>query len=203
MGNKANGGKLALTVIRKQKQTTVELSDYAYSVRENRWKTEFKTVPLAAASAVVPAKVSSGGAELSIGAVDLLVDGKIDCNRGPTFASGVDTGKYRFDLGEVKGVARVNTYASGNTHARQSFTLYGSNATADPGWNVADATVFTPLITVDSRGDRTEYEATGICRSAGKPLGSFRWLVWAASPTMGEIGGQNTTFEEMQVIQAK
>jgi len=203
MGNKVNGGKLALTVIRKQKQTTVELSDYAYSVRENMWKTEFKTVPLAAASAVVPAKVSSGGAELSIGAVDLLVDGKIDCNRGPTFASGVDTGKYRFDLGEVKGVARVNTYASGNTHARQSFTLYGSSATADPGWNVADATVFTPLITVDSRGDRTEYEATSICRSAGKPLGSFRWLVWAASPTMGEIGGQNTTFEEMQVIPAR
>ena len=33
-----------------------------------------------------------------------------------------------------------------------------------------------------------------------KPLGSFRWLIWAASPTIGEIGGQNTTFDEMQVI---
>jgi len=61
-----------------------------------------------------------------------------------------------------------------------------------------------PVITVDSRPvNRTEYEATSICRSGGKPLGSFRWLVWAALPTNGEIGGQNTTFEEMQVIQGK
>jgi alpha-L-fucosidase len=202
IADQAAGQKLALAVIRKQKLMTVELNDYTYVVRENQWKTEFKTIPVAAAD-VVLAKVSFGGAELSKGAVDLLIDGKIDCNRGPTFANGVDTGKYRFDLGEVNGVARVNTYASGNTHARQSFTLYCSSAAADPGWNVADTTMFTPVITVDSRGDRTEYEATSICRSAGKPLGSFRWLVWAASPTMGEIGGQNTTFEEMQVILAK
>jgi hypothetical protein len=102
-----------------------------------------------------------------------------------------------------KSIARINTYASGNTRARQSFVLYGSSAASDPGWNVADATVFTPVIAVDSRsGERTEYEATSIRRSAGKPLGSFRWLVWAASPTLGEIGGQNTTFEEMQVIPA-
>jgi hypothetical protein len=203
MGNQAGGQKLTLAVMRKAKQMTVELSDYAYVVRENLWKPEFKTIPVAAGADVVPATISFTGAELSKGALGLLVDGKIDCNRGPTFANGVDTGKYRFDLGEVKSIARVNTYASGNTHARQSFILYGSSSAADPGWNVADATVFTPLITVDSRGDRTEYEATSIRRGAGKPLGSFRWLVWAALPTMGEIGGQNTTFEEMQVIQAK
>ncbi|MEI7899297.1 MAG: alpha-L-fucosidase [bacterium] len=202
-GNKADGQKLALAVIRKQKKMTVELSDYAYSVRENQWKTEFKTVPLAAASAVAPAKVSFGGADVKKEAGDLLVDGKVDCNRGPSFANGVDTGKLKYDLAEAKSIARVNTYASGNTKARQSFTLYGSGAAADPGWNVADAAVFTPVITVDSRGDRTEYEATSIRRSAGKPLGSFRWLVWAATPTMGEIGGQNTTFEEMQVILSK
>jgi hypothetical protein len=100
-------------------------------------------------------------------------------------------------------IARINTYASGNTRARQSFVLYGSSTASDPGWNVADATVFTPVITVDSRsGERTEYQATSIRRSAGKPLGSFRWIVWAASPMLGEIGGQNTTFEELQVIPA-
>jgi hypothetical protein len=152
---------------------------------------------------VVPAKVSFGGAALTNGAVDLLIDGIIACNRGPTFANGVDTGKYRFDLGEVMTIARVNTFASGNTHARQSFTLYGSTASSDPGWHVADTALFAPVITVDSRGDRTEYEATTIRRSAERPLGRFRWLVWAASPTMGEIGGQNTTFEEMQAIPAE
>ena len=131
------------------------------------------------------------------------MDGKVDCNRGPTFPNGVDTGRIKLDLTDVKSLARINTYASGNTHARQSFTLFGSTATTDPGWNIADATVFTPIITVDSRGDRTEYEATSIRRSANQSLGRFRWLVWAATPTMGEIGGQNTTFEEIQVIPAK
>ena len=63
--------------------------------------------------------------------------------------------------------------------------------------------MFIPVITVDSCGERTECEATSIRRSADKPLGTYRWLVWAASPAMGEIGGQNTTFEEMQVIPAK
>ena len=202
MADAAAGGKLSLTINRQQKPLPIDLTDYTYVVRENVWKPEYKMVPLATASAIMPAKVSIDGAELSKGALELLNDGKIDCNRGPTFSNGVDTGMYRFDLAELKGIAQINTYASGNTHARQSFTLYGSNATSDPGWNIADPSVFTPLITVDSRGTRTEYEATSIRRSAAKPVGRFRWLVWAVSPTMGEIGGQNTTFEEMQVLPA-
>jgi alpha-L-fucosidase len=203
MADQTAGGMLSLSVIRKQKPMTVELSDYAYVVKENLWTTEFKRIPVAAVADVVPAKVSFGGADLNQEAIALLIDGKVALNRGPTFANGVDTGKYRFDLAEVKSIARINTYASGNTRARQSFTLYGSSAMSDPGWNVADTTSFTPVISVDSRpANRTEYEATSIRRSAGKPLGSFRWLVWAASPTNGEIGGQNTTFEEMQVIPA-
>jgi membrane-associated protease RseP (regulator of RpoE activity) len=200
MADQSAGLKLTLTINRQQKLLPIDLTHYTYVIRENVWKPEFKKVSVAAASAVASAKVSVDGAKLSIGAVDLLVDGKIDCNRGPTFASGVDTGKYRFDLGEVKRIAQVNTYASGNTHARQSFTLYGSNAALDPGWNLADTKVFTPVITVDSRGERTEYEATSIRRSTDQPLGNFRWLIWAAAPTMGEIGGQNTTIEEIQVI---
>ena len=200
MADQAAGQKLTLAVIRRQKKMAFELSDYVYIVKENLWTTEFKTIPLTAAPAT--AKVSFVGAELKKDAVALLTDGKVALNRGPTFANGVDTGKYKLDLAEVKSILQVNTYASGNTHARQSFTLYGSNASAIAGWNVADATVFTPVITVDSRGDRTEYEATSIRRSDGKPLGCFRWLIWTASPTMGEIGGQNTTFEEMQVIPA-
>jgi alpha-L-fucosidase len=203
MGNEAAGRKLALTINRQRKPLSIDLPDYAYLVRENQWKPEFKTIPVAAASAVVPAKASCYGADVNKDAVTLLVDGKVAVNHGPSFANGVDTGMFKFDLAEATSIAAVNTYASGNTKARQSFTLYGSSATADPGWNVGDTSVFTPIITVDSRGERTECEATSIRRSNGKPLGSFRWLVWAASPTMGEIGGQNTTFEEMQVIPAK
>jgi hypothetical protein len=203
MADQAAGRKLSLTINRQQKLLPIDLSDYTYVVRENLWKPEFKAIPVAAASAVVPAKVSCGGADVNKNAVALLIDGKVAVNCGPSFANGVDTGKFKFDLTEAKSIAQINTYASGNTKARQSFTLYGSCATADPGWNVADTTVFTPVITVDSRGERTECEATSIRRSADKPLGTYRWLVWAAAPTMGEIGGQNTTFEEMQVIPAK
>ena len=202
MANQAAGGKLALTINRQQKSLPIDLLDYTYVIKENLWKPEYKTVPLSDPSAVLPVKVSVDGAPLTIGIAENLADGKIECNRGPTFAGGVDTGKLRFDLGAVKSIARVNTYASGNTHARQSFTLYGSNSTTDPGWNIADSKVYTPVITVDDRGERTEHEATSIRRSADQPLGSYRWLVWAATPTMGEIGGQNTTFEEMQVIPA-
>ena len=203
MATQAAGRKLVLTIVRQQKPQPLDVADYAYVIRENQWKPEFLTVPLAAASAVASAKVTFGGADVNKDAGALLVDGKIDCNRGPSFANGVDTGKLKCDLAEAKSIARINTYASGNTKARQSFTLYGSSATADPGWNVADPAVFSPIITVDSRGDRTEYEATSIRHSNDKPLGSFRWLIWAATPTMGEIGGQNTTFEEIQVIPAK
>ncbi|MCX6874071.1 MAG: alpha-L-fucosidase [Verrucomicrobia bacterium] len=200
IADQSSGRKLTLTINRQQKLLPIDLIDYTYVVRENLWKPEFKKVPVAEASAILPARVSFFGPGLSKGAADLLVDGKIDCNRGPTFANGVDTGKYMLDLGEAKSIARINTYASGNTHARQSFTLYGSNAADKPCSDAANISVYTPIITVDSRGERTEYEATSIRRSADQPLGSFRWLVWAATPTMGEIGGQNTTFEEMQVL---
>ena len=29
---------------------------------------------------------------------------------------------------------------------------------------------------------------------------TFRWLVWAVAPVTGEVGGENTAFEELQVI---
>jgi len=203
VGNKAAGNKLTLAVIRKQKQAAVELSDYLYVVQENIWPAEFKVIPLAPASAILPMKAFTGGSGAGKESVDVLVDGKITRGQGLTFQNGVDDALIKFDMGTVKEISQINTYASGNTRARQSFTLYGSSATADPGWKVTDRTVFTPVIKIDSRGDRTEYEATSIRRSDGKPVGSYRWLVWVGSPTMGEIGGQNTTFEEMQVTAGK
>jgi len=145
------GQKLSLAIVRGELQVQVDMLEYNCVARENLWKAEFKAIPVAAAADVVPAKVSFGGAEPSKGAAELLVDGKVDLNRGPTFANGVDTGRIKFDLAAAKSIVRINTYASGNTHARQSFTLYGSSATADPGWNVGDAAVFTPVINVDSR----------------------------------------------------
>jgi hypothetical protein len=58
-----------------------------------------------------------------------------------------------------------------------------------------------PLMAVDTREvEPKEFEATSVRRSNARPLGSFRWLVWALSPITGEIGGENSAYQELQVI---
>jgi hypothetical protein len=76
--------------------------------------------------------------------------------------------------------------------------LYGSSATSDPGWTVADAKLFTPVCAVDARQD-AECKATSIRANDGQPLGSYRWLVWAVFPINDS---ENTAFQELQVIPA-
>jgi hypothetical protein len=174
---------------------SVEVKEYAYVVTEVAQNAEFKTVPLSSASAVAPAKVTAGGAPTNNDPIECLVDGKIANGFGPVFANG-DCGMYKLDLGAVTSIAQVNTYSRGGERGRQNFVLYGSSAAADPGWNVADAKLFTPVIAVDARQD-AEYKATSIRFSAGKPLGSYRWLVWAVFPINDS---ENTAFQELQVI---
>jgi len=201
--DKARGKKLTLFAMRKQNQVTVEVSDYAYVVTESSGFPDFKMVPLVQASAVLPAKISAGGAPTNNDPIDSLTDGKVVNSYGPVFANGVDNGMYKLDLAAVKSIAQVNTFSALGKRSWQSFVLYGSSAAADPGWNVADARVFTPIIAVDTRdGLPTDFVATSIRHSDGKPLGSYRWLVWAVSPVTGEIGGENTAFQELQVIPA-
>jgi len=54
---------------------------------------------------------------------------------------------------------------------------------------------------VDTRASEPkEYVATSIRRSDGKSLGTYRWLVWAVSPVTGEIGGENSAYQELQVL---
>jgi hypothetical protein len=195
--DKAAGQKLTLRISRKLNQATVEVQDYAYVVTESSGNTEFKTVPLAPVAAVVPAKVSAGGAPIR-DPVESLVDGKIDDGTGPIFANG-DCGMYKLDLATVTSIAQVNTFSRGGERGRQNFVLYGSSAAADPGWNVADAAVFTPVIAVDARQD-AECKGTSIRASDGKPLGSYRWLVWAVFPINDS---ENTAYQELQVIPAR
>ncbi|MHB1034386.1 MAG: PDZ domain-containing protein [Pirellulales bacterium] len=198
--DKAAGKKLTLSIQRKQNQVTVEVSDYAYVVIETSGTSTFKTVALAPASAVLPAKVSAGGSPTNNDSIESLLDGKVASGYGPIFANGVERGMYKLDLAEVKSIAQVNTFSALRTRARQNFVLYGSNADSDPGWKVTDATVFTPIISVDaSHGTPTAFEATSIRRGNGKPLGNYRWLVWVVSPVTQDRG-ENTAFQELQVI---
>jgi len=197
--DKAVGNKLTLLVARKQKQVSIEINDYAYVVTESSGNSEFKAIPLAAAADVVQAKVSGGGAKPNNDPVESLVDGKIGNGMGPMFANGVANGMYKLDLCCITSVARVNTYSRGGQRARQNFVLYGSNSDSDPGWDVADAKLFTPIATVDARQD-AECKATSIRSSGDKPLGSYRWLVWAVFPIND---AENTAYQELQVIVAK
>jgi len=201
MADQSAGRKLALTINRQRKLLPVDLTAYTYVVAETRADTQFTHVPLA--TTVVPSKVSAGGPATRNDPIDALVDGKVVRGFGPIFANGIDNGMYKLDLATPQSLGQVNTFSSGGKNrAKQNYILYGSNAATDPGWNVTDAALFTPLAAVDTRQvDPREYEATSIRRSDGKPLGSFRWLVWAVLPVTGEIGGENTAFQELQVIQ--
>ena len=196
--DKAAGKKLALLVSRKQKKVTLGIKDYTYVVTESSGGTDFKSVPLRPAAGVVPAKVSVGGARPNNDPVESLVDGKIGNDMGPLFANGVVTGMYKLDLAKATPIAHVNTYSRGGERGRQNFVLYGSAAATDPGWNVADAMLFTPLGTVDARQD-AECKATSIRSSDDKPLGSYRWLVWAVFPINDS---ENTVYQELQVLPA-
>jgi len=200
LADKAAGGKLDIAFIRKGKQTTVVVSDYTYVVMETQADTGFKQVPMA--SAGVAARISSGGPPVRDGPLDALVDGKVAKGGGPIFANGVTNGAYKLDLTNPKGISRINTFtASGRNRAKQNYIVYGSNAATDPGWNVADSALFTPIMAVDTRASEPkEYVATSIRRSDGKPLGTYRWLVWTVSPVTGEIGGENSAYQELQVI---
>ena len=198
--DKAAGAKLSLSISRKQRQLTVEVGDDVGVVTEAAGTPEFKTIALAPAAAIVTAKVFSGGADTNNDPLASLTDGKVGNGYGPIFANGVESGMYKLDLATLQSIAQINTFSSGGARARQNFVLYGSAAATDPGWNVAEAAVFTPLVAVDTRqGVPSAFEATSIRRSDGNPLGSYRWLVWAVFPVT-DANAENTAFQELQVV---
>jgi len=196
----AAGKALTLSLSRKQGPLTIEVPADAYVVTEAVATPDFKTIPLLPAAAVVPAVVTAGGAPTNNDPLANLTDGKVADGFGPIFANGIESGMYKFDLTKITTIAQVNTFSSGTARARQNFVLYGSAAASDPGWNVADAAAFTPLIAVDTRqGVPSAFEATSIRRGDGKPLGAYRWLVWAVFPVT-DANAENTAFQELQVL---
>ena len=200
----AAGKKVTVSISRKQGPLTIEMSDYAYVVTESQATPEFKIIPLAPASAVLPATITAA-AKTGNEPLAVLIDGKLAKNFGPVYGNGVQNGLYKLDLGASKAIAQINTfsYNQGGNRGRQHFVLYASNADADPGWKVEDPRLFAPLIDVDTRKAAEAYfTATSIRQSGGKPLGIYRWLVWAVAPVTTNSGGENTAFQEFQVIPA-
>ena len=203
--DEAAGGKLAVEIRRKQGPVNIEVTEYAFALSQCQSTPDSKTIPLAPPSATLAATITAGKPGTMNEPVAVLTDGKLARNYGPVFGNGVADGAYKLDLGVVASIAQVNTfsYNQNRNRGRQRFVLYGSRATADPGWNVEDRTVFTPIIDLDTlKPPETDFVATSIRQSGGKPLGSYRWLVWAVRPVTDTAGGENTAFQEMQVIAA-
>lgn len=126
-----------------------------------------------------------------------LTDGKLAKAIGPVFANGIRNGAYRMDLGAVKPVSAITSWSHNwkGIRGAQHVTLYGSNSSTDPGW---DLSKFTPLGTIESSGHkRAQYSAVSLRSRAGQSLGSFRWIVWAVSPISAKV--ENTAFQELAV----
>ena len=132
--------------------------------------------------------------------VATLTDGKLAKSFGPVFANGIKNGAYRMDLGSVKSVTAITSWAYQQSGKRgaQRVTLYGSAHATDPGWELSDKTRYVPLGTIGTEG-QTLQPFTALSRRAesGKSLGDFRWIVWRVSPVT-ELD-ENTAFQELAV----
>ena len=89
------------------------------------------------------------------------------------------------------------SFNSGGRRGSQKLTIYGSNAEADPGW---DLNQWTKLGSIDtSSAAKADFTAASLRAKDGKPLGSFRWIGWSLLPVTDAGGGENTSFQELAV----
>jgi membrane-associated protease RseP (regulator of RpoE activity) len=130
----------------------------------------------------------------------ILTDGRLAKSYGPVFGNGVRNGAYKIDLGSSKPVAAITSWSfnqNGN-RGRQIVTIHGSNSATDPGWNLADTSLFTPLATLDTASlPAAGFTAASLRSPEGQSLGSFRWVVWETAPL--NPAGENTAYQEFSV----
>ena len=134
------------------------------------------------------------------GSAKVLVDGKLEENYGPVYPNGTKSGAYKIDLGASKAVSGIKSWSfnMGGNRGPQWVSLYGSNESSDPGWDVSDAKKFTPLGTIDTRSlPKSEFTAAALMARDGKSLGTSRWIVWRVAPVTGQ--DENTAFQELAV----
>ncbi len=127
-----------------------------------------------------------------------LTDGRIAGNFGPIFGNGVHNGTYKMDLGAVRSVSAISSWSHNQAGRRgaQKFTIYGSDAATDPGW---DLRKLTPLATVHTGVAKNKFTATSLRAANSGTLGEFRWIIWAVSPVTNRGAGENTAFQELSV----
>lgn len=184
--NSAAGKPLTVGIVRGQQPQTVRINSYTFVVAES-----------GKPGRGAPIRAATTQPEAGNEPVTALIDGKLAANYGPVFANGVLGGIYKVDLGAPVNIAFISTWSHNQNGNRgpQKFTLYGSDATQDPGWGLDK---FTPIAEVDTSGQPAgDFVATSI-RTNGKPIGRYRWLLWVVQPVT--LHGENTAYQEFQII---
>ncbi|TWU46070.1 hypothetical protein Poly51_54650 [Rubripirellula tenax] len=155
-------------------------------------------------STLVPEAQTNRNVDTNLGVKEsptrVLVDGKLNRGYGPVFPNGVTGGIYRMDLGSPQSVTAITSWTSNVNGIRgaQKYTLYGSRADKDPGWDVDDASRFTAIGSVDTTSVKSQaLNAVSVRAKTGSDLGEFRWVVWRTSPVSPR--SENSAFQELNV----
>ncbi|MGJ8639003.1 MAG: sulfatase-like hydrolase/transferase [Opitutaceae bacterium] len=127
--------------------------------------------------------------------LSVLTDGRLAEDFGPIFGNDVDDGVYKMDLGAVRSVSAITSWSHNQVGRRgaQKLTVFASDAATDPGWDLSH---YTELATVDTGKPNATFTAASLRDSTGASLGSFRWIVWAVTPS---AVGENTAYQEFAV----
>ena len=165
-------------------------------------KTAFTRIPLSNPAALRPARLTASAPGTMNELLTVLTDGQLAQNYGPVFGNGVTDGAYKLDLGTNQVLRQINTFShnQNQNRGRQRFILYGSRAATDPGWDVDNPRQFTPLFEMDTRPATNNFLATSIRPAGHSTLGAYRWLVWRVAPVTPNADGENTAFQELQVL---
>ncbi|MFT7644309.1 MAG: hypothetical protein ACI9G1_006076, partial [Pirellulaceae bacterium] len=195
--NAAAGKPLAITLIRKQMEKKLGVTDYTFFSRVSSSKNDDVSLKLPG-SRLTFKNISTRPATHNE-KVSTLADAKIEQNYGPVFGNTTVGGCYRVDLGssrEIKSVSTVSCNLNG-VRGHQRFILMGSNYGDEPSFNEAPSSSFEVIAEVDTLGDEpSSFQSTHVS-SSGKSLGKYRWLLWKVYPVTGQ--GENTAFQELIV----
>lgn len=191
--NAAGEAALKVALIRNQKPLVVEIRGTPYFQFEAVENADAfkKLIPAAGPGLKILTRPGTANDPVAT-----LSDGKLGTGYGPVFPNGV-TGFYQLDLGSAQEITAIRTWSfnQGNKRVAQSFTLYGSAAESDPGWEPAR---YTPIGSIETRGTASSrFLATALRAPADASLGKYRWILWAPSP-LNSIG-ENTAFQEFAV----
>ena len=199
----ADGQPLTVGLVRSQQELTTQVVDYPFVVTESPSGRDFVILPPADPTRTIPIRKIESRPTTANEALDTLHDGRLAENYGPVFRNGVVGGMYRVDLGSVQPIAAVRTwsYHQQGKRGNQHWTLYGSDSEEEPGWEVEDATRFTPIAEVNTMSMAIDrFQATSVQPAGKRSLGSFRWLIWVVRPVTNIH--ENTAMQEFQVISA-